>query len=157
MLKKQLKNGSTVPLQTVRDHSKDTCHMTKNWTRTVIDLRHLQTCNWLDLHIQWECLRHQHEMNKNAALRPHKIALAYWIYDTDRARRFNSVNHYLPGVCDEQRASLLLPFNNEAWLYAVEMWTSRITVFPVHDVKFGVWCAVSATRILSPPPLFSRP
>ena len=94
--------------------------------------------------------------------RPYEITLVHKLNNTDREARRNFVNWYLHGVHAGEIDPTLILFSGEAWFHLGGLvnsqnnryWSAEnpmlIQEVPLHGVQVGVWCAMSATRIIGP-------
>jgi hypothetical protein len=99
--------------------------------------------------------------NKTQVLRfhLHNTNKAHKIYNT---YHISFVNWYLDGVHGRQIDFTLILFSDETWFHCSgyensqnnRYWPAENPVLiqkvPLHDIKFGVWCAMSANKIVEP-------
>jgi hypothetical protein len=99
---------------------------------------------------------------KNLHLRPYKITQVQAIEEWDYGRRTHFCNLFLQAVHDGVLDPKLTFFTDEAWFHPNgyinaqnnRYWSSinpkQTFEVPLHDQKIGVWCAITASRIVGP-------
>jgi hypothetical protein len=98
----------------------------------------------------------------NLHLRPYKITQVQVIEEGDYGRRAHFCNWFLQAVHDAVLDPKLRFFTDEAWFHLSvyindqnnRYWSSihprQTFEVPLHDQKIGVWCAITASRIVGP-------
>jgi hypothetical protein len=99
---------------------------------------------------------------KNLHLWPYKITQVQVIEESDYGRRMHFCNWFLQAVHDGILDPKLTFFTDEAWFHLSwyinaqnnRYWSSinprQTFEVPLHDQKIGVWCAITASRIVGP-------
>lgn len=95
-------------------------------------------------------------------LKPYKVTVVHALQPQDPVSRVNYCNWFLQSVHNGEVDPLLTFFTDEAWFYLQghvstqnnRYWATEnphmIHEVPHHAAKVGVWCAVSALRIIGP-------
>ena len=95
-------------------------------------------------------------------LKPYKTRVVHQLLPTDDAGRRNFCNWYLQAIHDGVVDPMLVFFSDETWFHLSGYVNSQNNRFwslenphnihevPLHDVKIGVWCAISGRRIIGP-------
>jgi hypothetical protein len=99
---------------------------------------------------------------KNLHLWPYKITQVQVTEGGDYGRRMHFCNWFLQAVHDRVLDPKLNIFHCEAWFHLSgyinaqnnRYWSSinprQVFEVPLHDQKIGVWCAITASRIVGP-------
>jgi hypothetical protein len=99
---------------------------------------------------------------KNLHLRPYKITQVQVIEECDYGRRTHFCNWFLQAVHKGVLDPKLTFFTDEAWFHLSgyinaqnnRYWSSinpkQTFEVPLHDQKIGVWCSITASRIVGP-------
>lgn len=103
-----------------------------------------------------------HKATKLLKAKPYKSTPAQHLRGPDSFARVRYCNWLLQSVHDGYVDPELLFYSDEAWLHLSgyvnsqnnRYWCAenphQLHVRPLHDVKIGVWCAISARRIIGP-------
>jgi hypothetical protein len=95
-------------------------------------------------------------------LRPHKTTVIHALQSRDPGSRVHFCNSFLQPVVEGELDPQLTFFSHEAWFHLqgyINMqnnryWSSQnphlTHEVPLHPVKVGIWCTVSARRIVGP-------
>lgn len=99
---------------------------------------------------------------KALKLRPYKISVVQELRPADPRLRIDFCQWYLQSIHDGLVDTNFFFFTDEAWFHLNgyvntqnnRYWSStnphQFREVPLHDVKVGVWCAISASRVIGP-------
>ena len=103
-----------------------------------------------------------HTATKLLKLKPYRVSIVQELRPPDNVSRVNFCNWVLQNIVDGIVDPQLIIFSDEAWFHLRghvcsqnnRYWSTEnpriIHEVPLHDAKIGVWCAVSAKRIIGP-------
>lgn len=103
-----------------------------------------------------------HKATRLLKFRPYKQLFVQELKQADFAARIRFCNWFLGSVHDGNLDPQLMFMSDEAWFHLsghvnsqnVRMWSTEnphiVQEVPLHPIKIGVWCAVSARRIIGP-------
>ena len=103
-----------------------------------------------------------HRATKILKLKPYRVSIVQQLQPRDDQARINFCNWILQHIVDGIVNPHLLIFSDEAWFHLSghvssqnhRYWSTEnprlIHEVPLHDQKIGVWCAVTAERIIGP-------
>lgn len=103
-----------------------------------------------------------HTATKILKLKPYKVTVVHELRPLDNEKRITFCNWVLHNIVDGIVDPQLIIFSDEAWFHLNghvasqnnRYWSTEnphlIHEIPLHDAKVGVWCAITAQRIIGP-------